>query len=185
VGGGGVTPPPTRPKIKTHADWLALGPSDISFARVVNEEVLDKKRKALLVLGAGHLAKDGGRLKQQNTATRIAKAHPGAMGILFVFGTIPPLEYRPEVLKRMADWKIPTVFYPLQGTWLGKEPWLGRAPLAQVADGVLYVGPPGKQRIVKSRRDTIDDAYFKELERRTLIQWGSTKPVEVLRPQKD
>jgi hypothetical protein len=38
-------------KIKTHEDWLALGVSDVSFAKVVNEQVLDKKRKALLVLG--------------------------------------------------------------------------------------------------------------------------------------
>jgi hypothetical protein len=170
-------------KIKTHEDWLALGISDVSFAKVVNEEVLDKKRKALLVLGAGHLAKDGGRLKGQNTTTRIEKAHPGAIGIVFVFGTIPPLEYKPEVIKKMADWEIPSLFYPLKGTWLGKETWLGRAPLDRVADGLLYVGTPGTQKMIQSRRDTIDKAYFEELQRRALIQWGSTKPVEVLRPR--
>jgi hypothetical protein len=170
-------------KIKKHEDWLALGVNDVSFAKVVNEEVLEKKRKALLVLGAGHLAKDGGRLKQQNTATRIEKAHPGAIGIVFVFGTIPPLEYKAEVLKKMADWKIPSLVYPLEGTWLGKETWLGRARLDEVADGLLYVGPPGTQKGIKSRRDTIDNAYFEELQRRALIQWGSTKPVEVLRPR--
>jgi hypothetical protein len=172
-------------KIQTHADWLALGESDVSFARVVNEEVLAKKRKALLVLGAGHLAKDGGRLKQQNTATRIAKAHPGAMSVIFVFGSVLPMEYKPEVLRKMATWKIPSLFYPLKGAWLGKESWLGRAALEQVADGLLYVGPPGTQKIVKSRRDTIDQVWFKELQRRALIQWGSTEPVEVLRPGKD
>jgi hypothetical protein len=170
-------------KIKTHADWVALGPNDVSFAKVVNEEVLAKKRKAVLVLGAGHLARDGGRLKQQNTATRIEKAHPGAIGIVFVFGTIPPHAYRPEVLKKMADWKIPSLFYPLKGSWLGKEPWLGRAPLDQVADGLVYVGPPGTQKLIRSRRDTIDRAWFEELQRRALIQWGSTDPVEVLRPR--
>ncbi|HEV3255984.1 MAG TPA: hypothetical protein VG013_03820 [Gemmataceae bacterium] len=170
-------------RLKTHEDWLALGASDVSFAKVVNEEVLDKKRKALLVLGAGHLARDGGRLKQHNTTTRIAKAHAGAIGIVFVFGSIPPLEYKAGVLKKMADWEIPSLFYPLKGTWLGKERWLGRAPLDQVADGLLYVGPPGTQKEIKSRRDTIDKAYFKELQRRALIQWGSTKPVEVLRPR--
>jgi hypothetical protein len=169
-------------KIKTHEDWFALGPNDVSFAKVVNEEVLDKKRKALLVLGAGHLAKDGGLLKQ-NAATRIEKAHPGALGIVFVFGTVPPLEYKDEVLKKMADWKIPSLYYPLKGTWLGKEPWLGRAPLEQVADGLLYVGPPGTQKIIRSRRDMIDKAYFEELQRRSLIEWGSTEPVEVLRPK--
>jgi hypothetical protein len=170
-------------KIKTHADWVALGPNDVSFAKVVNEEVLAKKRKTMLVLGAGQLAKDGGRLKQQNTTTRIEKAHPGAIGIVFVFGTIPPHAYRPEVLKKMADWKIPSLFYPLKGLWLGKEPWLGRAPLDQVADGLVYVGPPGTQKRIRSRRDTINRAWFEELQRRSLIQWGSTDPVEVLRPR--
>jgi hypothetical protein len=170
-------------KIKTHEDWVALGQSDVSFAKVVNEEVLDKKRKALLILGAGHLAKDGGRLKQQNTTSRIEKAHPGAIGIVFVFGTIPPHEYLPEVLKKMVDWKIPSLFYPLKGSWLGKEPWLGRAPLDQVADGLLYVGPPGTQKLIQSRRDTIDKVWFEELQRRSLIQWGSTDRVEVLRPR--
>jgi hypothetical protein len=77
------------------------------------------------------------------------------------------------------------LFYPLRGTWLGEEPWLGRTTLARAADGLLYVGPPGTQRIVKSRRDTIDQAHFEELQRRSLIQWGSTAPVEVLRPRKD
>jgi hypothetical protein len=170
-------------KIRTHEDWLALGVNDVSFAKVVNEEVLDKKRKALLVLGASHLAKDGGKLKQQNTTTRIVKAHPGAMSVVMVFGTVPPFEYGPEVLKKMADWKIPTLFYPLKGTWLGKEPWLGRDSLDQVADGMLYVGPPGTQKLIKSRRDMIDKAYFEELQRRSMIQWGTAEPVEVLRPR--
>jgi hypothetical protein len=100
-------------KLKTHDDWLALGPNDASFARVVNEEVLDRRRKALLVLGAGHLAKDGGRLKTGNTATLIERAHPGALGIVFVFGTVPPFEYKAEVLARMASWRIPSLVYPL------------------------------------------------------------------------
>jgi hypothetical protein len=170
-------------KIKTHEDWLALGVTDVSFAKVVNEEVLDKNRKALLVLGASHLAKDGGRLKGQNTTTRIAKAHPGAMGVVMVFGTVPPFEYGSDVLKKIAEWKIPTLFSPLKGTWLGKEPWLGRGSLEQVADGLLYVGPPGTQKMIKSRRDTIDKAYFEELQRRSVIQWGTAEPVEVLRPR--
>jgi hypothetical protein len=170
-------------KLKTHDDWLALGSNDVSFARVVNEEVLDKKRKALLVLGAGHLAKDGGRLKTGNSATLIEKAHPGAMGIVFVFGTVPPFEYKAEVLKKMASWKIPSLVYPLQETWLGEELWLGRAPLAQVCDGLLYVGAPATQRMIRSPRNTIAKDYFEELQRRSLIQWGSTAPVEALRPR--
>jgi hypothetical protein len=169
-------------RIKTHEDWLALGVNDVSFAKVVNEEVLAKKRKALLVLGAGHLARDGGRLKQQNTTTRIEAANPGAIGVVFVFGTIPPLKYRDEVLTRMAAWKTPSLFYPLRGTWLGKELWLGRAPLEQVADGLLYVGPPGTQRLVKPRRDTMDEAYGKELRRRVLIQRGGAGPAQVHGP---
>jgi hypothetical protein len=171
-------------KIKTHEDWLALGVSDVSFAQVINEDVLGTKRKALVVLGASHLARAGGRRDFHNTTTRVEEAHPGAMGIVLVFGTVPPFEYRAEVLQRMAAWKVPSLFYPLRGTWLGKEPWLGRTTLARAADGLLYVGPPGTQKVVKSRRDTIDQAYFEELQRRSLIQWGSTAPVEVLRPRK-
>jgi hypothetical protein len=52
-----------------------------------------------------------------------------------------------------------------------------------VADGLLYVGPPGAQRMIKSRRDTIDKVYFKELQRRSVIQWGTAEPVEILRPR--
>jgi hypothetical protein len=72
--------------------------------------------------------------------------------------------------------------YPLRGTWLAEELWLGRVPLAQVCDGLLYIGPPGTQRMIRAPRDTIDERYFKELQRRSLIQWGSTAPVEALRP---
>jgi hypothetical protein len=105
------------------------------------------------------------------------------MAVVFVFGTLPPFQYKTDVLQKMTDWKKPSLVYPLKGTWLGQESWLGRAPLEQVADGLLYVGPPGAQKIIKSRRDTIDQAWFKELQRRSLIQWGSTQPVEVLRPR--
>jgi hypothetical protein len=170
-------------KIKTHDEWLALGPNDVSFAKVVGEEVLDKKRKALLLLGGGHLAKDGGRDKAGNTATRIEKAHPGAMTVVLVFGTVPPHEYKPGTIHQMAEWQIPSLLYPLKDTWLGKELWHGRAPLEQVADGLIYVGPPGRQKMVKSRRDTIDRGYFEELQRRARIQYGSADSVEVLRPK--
>jgi hypothetical protein len=122
---------------------------------VVNEEVLDKKRKPPLVLGAGHIAKDGGRLKTGNTANLIEKAHLGAMGIVFVFGTVPPFEYKAEVLKEMASLIIPSLVYPLQETSLGEELWLGRAPWAQVCDGLLYVGASGIQRMIRTPRGAI------------------------------
>ena len=58
-------------QIKTHDDWAALGDNNISFADVVIHEVLEKKHRALVVLGSNHVTRSGDRNGNDNTTTRI------------------------------------------------------------------------------------------------------------------
>src|SRR5262249_11607559 len=46
-------------RLETTQDWTALGPNDVSFARVIADSVLAKHHKALVVLGSNHLAHGG------------------------------------------------------------------------------------------------------------------------------
>src|SRR5258705_495369 len=46
-------------RLQTLDDWEALGSNDVSFAAVINEEVIAKRRKALVVLGSNHLYRGG------------------------------------------------------------------------------------------------------------------------------
>src|SRR5262249_12503951 len=77
-------------KIRSHADWAALGSNDVSFARVIEDEVLAKHHKALVVLGSNHLAR-GGSLRDgsPNTTTRVESRHPGSMCVIVQFNGWP------------------------------------------------------------------------------------------------
>jgi hypothetical protein len=63
-------------RLKSSADWTALGDNNVSFARVIEESVLAKGRKALVILGSNHLTRGGDRNGEPNTTTRV-EALPG------------------------------------------------------------------------------------------------------------
>src|SRR5205807_2568326 len=66
-------------RISTHDQWMALGDNNISFARAIQREVLEKKRRALVVLGSNHLTRSGTRDGGPNVTTRVAGRFPRSM----------------------------------------------------------------------------------------------------------
>ena len=166
-------------KVRTHEDWAALGESNVSFAKVIDEDVLGRKRKALVVLGSSHLAKNGDLDRQPNTATRVEQAHPGSICVVHVFE--PPMKNYNELVQRLR-WNTPSLHHPLKGTWLGVEKVRNDDRLDRLADALLYVGPPSAFRRVPVPPDSIDQAWFDELVRRATIEWGHTHFVDSLRP---
>ncbi len=131
-------------------------PIDAHYANLVEREVLQKGRRALLLAGGGHLLRginaDRG---VANAATRLAHRHPGA---LFVVDTIAVRPGRPQVTgfddataqrlhAAFAGWPRPAVAH-LAGTWLAPvQVWSDRAISAATAmygsqaDAILYLGP--------------------------------------------
>ena len=99
-----------------------LNRRDRDFAGVVEREVLARHRKALLVIGAGHLLhhpitwRNFADPQAPSVSMILEKAHPHS-----VFVIIPHDGYRaklPEFEARFAPWTPPSLV-KLQGTWLG------------------------------------------------------------------
>src|SRR5262245_8862864 len=77
-------------RLRTPQDWTALGPNDVSFARVIADSVLAKRHKALVVLGSNHLAHGGSfRDCTPNTTTRVEERFPGAMFVVLMWSGWP------------------------------------------------------------------------------------------------
>jgi enterochelin esterase-like enzyme len=74
--------------LKTHEDWVALGDNNVSFANVIGKEVLDRRRKALVILGSNHLTRSGTRTGAVNTTTMVEEKHPGTMFVVLLFADL-------------------------------------------------------------------------------------------------
>jgi hypothetical protein len=171
-----------------YADWDAikdredLGPflsnRDSWYASVVKDEVLAKKRRALLIMGWGHFLrrKGPGEIEQQLRAA-------GASTYFIVFGTNAVGGYD-DLDKRFEAWNLPAIV-DLRDNWVGNLPAMpvllgGTAPptplkLGEIADALLYVAPRDALTQVFMPRSELDGTpYGKELDRRLMIQVGRT-----------
>jgi hypothetical protein len=175
-------------KVKTREDYLKFGANNRSFAKVISEEVLAKKRKCLLVIGTTHIFKNGdNRAKgaggepgipgNHNAATLIEKAHPGSIVVIAPFSGGLVQDFK-KLAPKLVDWKKPALLYPLKESWLGAERGNGRPPdrLDRLADGLLYLGPTFTS--VPVLTEQVDRPYYDELQRRALLRWGHTRFVE-------
>jgi hypothetical protein len=148
-----------------------LANRDPWYARVVKEEVLDKKRRALLIMGDGHFVrqKGPGYIEQQLRAA-------GASSYFIVFGTNAIGGYD-DLDKRFDAWPLPAIV-DLRGNWVGDLPaWPvirgGTSPatslkLVDVADALLYVAPRNALTVLVMTRSELEGtAFVKELERRS------------------
>jgi len=174
-------PPIDWTKTTTNKDWgRMLFQRDPHFVSVVDNEVLSKGRRALLIIGGAHLVRG---VAKNNVSAGIEARRPGSMYIV-----IPHDGFREgndELESRLSGWPSGALAL-IRGTWLGAIP-IGRrwpqmkdaklpdgnaAKLEDVADAWLYVG----------RRDALTEAmpfpgiyrddYWNELQRRQMIMWG-------------
>lgn len=177
-------------KIKDRED---LGPylahRDEWYAQVVKDEVLSKKHRALLIMGAGHfLRRRGPGLVE--SAIRAEAVQP----YLIVLGTNVVGSYD-NLDPRFDAWK-PPVIAPLKGNWLGELPAMpvvtggmvapDAVKMSDVADAMLYLGSRDSLRQVSLTQAELDGtAYGEEVKRRLTIQMGRTvdAPREAESPQ--
>lgn len=96
---------------------------DASIASIVEEQVLSRHRKALLLFGTAHLFHQARSGNDEPSAVAIYEERfPGVTWVIadhdgFGIGTpYEPLNDRFE--SRMAGWKVPTLISGLKGTWL-------------------------------------------------------------------
>ncbi len=171
-----------------YADWEkikdaeGLGPfvvhRDEWYAQVVEDEVLAKGHRALLIMGAGQFrrANGPGLIEQKLRAL-------GTDPYVVVFGTNVVGAYD-DVDPRFDSWKTPAIV-ALAGNWAGDLPAIpvltgGMGPpsslkMAEAADAMLYVGPRDSLTAVNVPASELENSdYGKEINRRLMIQMGRT-----------
>ncbi len=158
-------------RMHTRADWDALGENNISFADVIMNEVLKKKRRAFVVLGGNHVMKLGDRTGAPNTTTRVEAKYPGSTYVVLHFmNRNDPV----EAMLRLADPAAPAL-YDLAGGPLGAKPdHNGVAPL-RYTDAYLYAGPPESMKETAAPPGSLEPTYMKEVDRRSMIEWGELR----------
>jgi hypothetical protein len=157
-------------RIHSHEEWAALGDNNLSIADVIEHQVLSRKRHALVILGGNHVTKSGDRRGGPNTTTRVEAAYPGSTYVALLYGTQTGgwEDHATEDLLHAPGLNAPTL-YPLEGSPLAKS------PLARYTDALLYLGPRESLTISFPSHESIEPAYMKEIDRRSMIEWGDLR----------
>jgi hypothetical protein len=163
-------------RIQTHAEWEALGDNNVSLSDVIMNEVVKKKRHALVVLGGNHVNKMGTRTGEPNTTTLVEKRYPGS--VYTVLHQLKPVSSVEAVL-HFPDPQAPAL-YDLAGTPLGEKPDKNGMPPIRYTDALLYVGPPESMTESVPPDASLDQAYMKEVDRRSMIEWGELRARKLL-----
>ncbi|MBA0085148.1 MAG: hypothetical protein HRJ53_09135, partial [Acidobacteria bacterium Pan2503] len=161
--------------IHTHADWEALGDNNVSFADVIVNDVLRRGRRALVVLGANHVTKSGDRNGGEDATTRVESRYPGSTYVVLLDnrGLLQPPAQELVRLHRLPQ--DAPILCELAGTPLGDFPDNHGTPLGNKADALLYLGPP--ERLVRAfpQAGSLEPTYMKEVDRRSMIEWGELR----------
>jgi len=168
--------PPVDWSLGDRATVLQGADRDASITAVITTEVLARHRKALVLIGVGHLAHDDGR---GTAVSAYEKTYPGRTFVIQThngFAAFFDLERGHQLEARMRSWPTPSIV-ALKGSWLADLdlPYFiwpfpkriaGKA-ITDLADAYLYLGPGGSLTYERTP-DTIlnDTAYIAELSRR-------------------
>ena len=126
---------------------------DPHAAKVVQEEVLNKNRRALIVYGEGHLISTG-RLAIGTLVTLLDQdAHAR---IFTVSNSYPDLSfYQPGA----AAWPVPSLIM-VKGTTVGNAPSAAGRPLELDFDAVLHLGGSSALSMSRPSKSLCDDAEY-------------------------
>lgn len=164
-------PPIDWSQVASKDDRDSYGGRDEVIAQVVEREVLEKDRHALMLFGIHHMQHGAG----VDSAVQMYEDH-GHPGVTYVIGdhfgfADTDTATNDELEAKMTDWPTPSIT-PIKGTWLGEldsasfhEP-PGTTGYPGV-DAYLYVGPRDTLlREPRSAQAMLDKNYITELEHR-------------------
>jgi hypothetical protein len=120
-------------------------------AAVIQQEVLKKNRRALVVYGAGHLI---GRHSGADTIVAILERESKAR--IFTISNGYPDVSRFEA---GAAWPVPSLIL-VEGTALGIEPSEADSPLEQDFDAVLHLGGPSARSMTRVQKSVCNDPEY-------------------------
>jgi hypothetical protein len=160
-------------RIKTHSDWAALGDNNISISNVVISQVLEKKHHALVVLGSNHVTKSGDRAGNDNTTTRVESRFPGSTYVVMLL-YVGALDHSLEDQLGLPPRNAPAL-YELAGIPQAKTRDQRGTVLLERADALLYLGPREGYALTLPASGSLEPAYLKEIDRRSMIEWGELR----------
>jgi hypothetical protein len=145
-------------------DWASIRSADQlnafypqrgkNAATIVQQEVLAKSRRALLVFGEGHLLSSGPL--GANTLVEILKRDPKAR-IFTISNGYPDLSQ----FQVGAAWAVPSLIF-VKGNPVGAAPSAAGSPLDRDFDAVLHLGGPSALLMTRVQKSVCDDpAYLK------------------------
>jgi hypothetical protein len=167
-------------KIQSHSDWEALGDNNISISKVVISQVLEKKHRALVVLGSNHVTKSGDRNGSDNTTTRIESRYPGSTYVVMLL-YVGALDHAMEDQLGLRLVNAPAL-YDLAGTPQAKARDPSGRVLIEKADALLYLGARQGFSLTLPAAGSLEAAYLKEIDRRSMIEWGELRARKFLGP---
>jgi hypothetical protein len=158
-------------KVRSHSDWESALAGNDFFASVIEQEVLAKNRKALVIMGANHVTRGKG-WHGETTVTGVLEKHARrSVYVILLWGLDAKSD--PAVMG-----SVPPVFYPLAGTKLGKSNYFGHRA-QDVADAYVYLGGSDGLALPNWSELQNDRVYWSELQRRHQIEFGC--PLDPLR----
>jgi len=185
-------PPIDWRKARTLSDVLQFGARDRNIASVVEREVLEKRRKALMLFGAFHLFHSAApdSLPELTAVGQFERRYPGVTLVVTShqgFGNLTPnVGKNADLERRMISWPRPSLA-EIKGTWLAEvesnyffptlpmrpDSPVSRKGIGAMVDAYLYLGPRDSLTYEPTPETTLSDtAYIKELQRRSDLQNG-------------
>jgi hypothetical protein len=145
---------------------------DASVASVMENEVLSKHRKALMLFGDFHLFHSTPNAPEglESAVQQYEKHYPGVTMVIggamvFMFPDSPP--DGDELEARMASWPAPSLVQNIKGTWLWDA---DKTYFSKMVDAYLYLGPSSLMLIEPRPAEMFSNkSYMEELRRRAAI----------------
>jgi len=151
-------------KVHTHADWESALRGNEFFASLIEQKVLARNRKALVIMGANHVTRGKGWHGETGVSSLLEKHARHSVYVVLLWGIDPKND------PALMEAPVPSL-YALPGTRLGKANYLDRRA-QDVADAYLYLGNSDQLALPNWTELRKDQAYWDELQRRYQIQYG-------------
>jgi hypothetical protein len=145
--------------VTTREQWASYQPNNRCFANVIENEVLDKGQRALVILGNGHVMKATDLHSEPDTTMLVERTHPGSIYVVMM-STREPAQtgiLHPPVLLPWPRISLPDGQKIVAGAY---------------ADALLYLGPASIPAPPDWAEYRNEPRYLEELNRRARIEWG-------------
>lgn len=151
--------------VTTHEQWESYQPNNRSFTQVIENEVLNKGQRALVILGSGHVIRNTDSQGQPDTTMLVERVHPGAMFVAIMSLQKPAQTglLTPPVLMPWPRVSLPNGQKIVAGAYGDALLYLGSTSTPVPPDWAEYQNEP---------------RYMEELNRRARIEWGCSFVLE-------